>query len=236
MSDLHFEFMTSSMRESFLSRKWPDHDICIIAGDLSNSINLYDSLKNITDVFNKVIYITGNHEYYGDSFDNVHQSIFDFSRCMNPEEFTWLKNDHVIIDGVTFYGGTLWYPEHSNPSLRSGINDFNAIKDFRNIYEEYKKFKGGLWDLNESSVIISHHLPLEQSIAEQYKNSKLNHFFLSDMSKQIDYCKPKLWIHGHTHVAFNYKVGNTQVVCNPLGYPMEFNFLEWKPVVVEICS
>jgi hypothetical protein len=27
-----------------------------------------------------------------------------------------------------------------------------------------------------------------------------------------------LWIHGHTHTAFDYTVGNTRVVCNPRGY------------------
>ena len=29
-----------------------------------------------------------------------------------------------------------------------------------------------------------------------------------------------LWVHGHTHDSFDYKVnGHTRVVCNPRGYP-----------------
>ena len=29
---------------------------------------------------------------------------------------------------------------------------------------------------------------------------------------------PVLWIHGHTHVTFYYRVGNCRVTCNPRGY------------------
>ena len=27
-----------------------------------------------------------------------------------------------------------------------------------------------------------------------------------------------LWIHGHIHESFDYKIGKTRVVCNPRGY------------------
>jgi predicted phosphodiesterase len=27
-----------------------------------------------------------------------------------------------------------------------------------------------------------------------------------------------LWIHGHTHVSQDYRIGNTRVICNPRGY------------------
>jgi hypothetical protein len=30
--------------------------------------------------------------------------------------------------------------------------------------------------------------------------------------------QPRLWIHGHTHESFDYKIGKTRVVCNPRGY------------------
>jgi len=29
---------------------------------------------------------------------------------------------------------------------------------------------------------------------------------------------PVLWIHGHTHTSFDYRVGNCRVLCNPRGY------------------
>jgi hypothetical protein len=27
-----------------------------------------------------------------------------------------------------------------------------------------------------------------------------------------------LWVHGHTHDSFDYRVGTTRVLCNPRGY------------------
>lgn len=30
--------------------------------------------------------------------------------------------------------------------------------------------------------------------------------------------QPALWLHGHTHGSFDYRVGNTRVICNARGY------------------
>ncbi|MNR64509.1 hypothetical protein D3C85_1871810 [compost metagenome] len=30
-----------------------------------------------------------------------------------------------------------------------------------------------------------------------------------------------LWVHGHSHVAVDYEIEGTRVVCNPRGYPGE---------------
>jgi predicted phosphodiesterase len=30
-----------------------------------------------------------------------------------------------------------------------------------------------------------------------------------------------VWIHGHTHTPCQYVVGDTRVICNPIGYPRE---------------
>ena len=30
--------------------------------------------------------------------------------------------------------------------------------------------------------------------------------------------KACLWIHGHTHTSFDYRVGGCRVICNPRGY------------------
>jgi len=33
--------------------------------------------------------------------------------------------------------------------------------------------------------------------------------------------KPNVWIHGHLHNTTLYKIGDTRIICNPLGYPYE---------------
>ena len=70
-------------------------------------------------------------------------------------------------------------------------------------------------------VVITHHAPSMKSIHEKYANdTELNTLYASDMEYLMSN-NVKLWIHGHTHNSFDYTVGNTRVVCNPVGYPQE---------------
>jgi hypothetical protein len=46
----------------------------------------------------------------------------------------------------------------------------------------------------------------------------LNPFFVCDLERLIRERRPKLWIHGHTPSSLNYRIGATNVVCNPFGY------------------
>jgi Icc-related predicted phosphoesterase len=41
---------------------------------------------------------------------------------------------------------------------------------------------------------------------------------VSDLERQIRRWQPQLWLHGHTHDSFDYRVGATRVVANPRGY------------------
>ena len=44
----------------------------------------------------------------------------------------------------------------------------------------------------------------------------------------------KLWVHGHTHDEFDYKIGITRVVCNPRGYPKEKSNWHFKLEYLEL--
>lgn len=69
-------------------------------------------------------------------------------------------------------------------------------------------------------VVVTHHTPSWQSCAPRWQNDRiLNGAFHTELGDFIAY-RPqiKLWVHGHTHDAFDYVLGATQVVCNPRGY------------------
>ncbi|MDH4313123.1 MAG: hypothetical protein OEW57_15985, partial [Gammaproteobacteria bacterium] len=40
----------------------------------------------------------------------------------------------------------------------------------------------------------------------------------SDYDALIEDCGPALWIHGHVHESFDYRIGRTAIACNPRGY------------------
>ena len=77
----------------------------------------------------------------------------------------------------------------------------------------------------EPIIIITHHAPSPHSIAPQYQGDLLNAAFTSDLNEFIiNNPNIRLWCHGHTHVPFDYILGETRVVCSPFGYYNENNY------------
>jgi Icc-related predicted phosphoesterase len=74
------------------------------------------------------------------------------------------------------------------------------------------------------TIVVTHHAPSIKSIVDRYKSDPVSAAFASNMDDFILEHQPRLWIHGHTHESFDYKIGQTRVVCNPRGYaPIEIN-------------
>jgi predicted phosphodiesterase len=70
-----------------------------------------------------------------------------------------------------------------------------------------------------SYIVVGHHCPSELSVAAAYKGNLLNAAFRSSLDDFIE-ARPqiKFWFHGHSHVPFNYWIGDTHVISNPRGY------------------
>ena len=196
-----------------------------------------DFLKRCSEAFPHVIYVAGNHEFYHGKWmralDVLHEE------CAKFPNVYFLECESKTINDVTFIGGTLWTDMNKGDPLtlhavRDMMNDFRVI---RKEFEGYTKLKpvdtcirhkrmlkyideitAGKTD--EKFVIVGHHAPSKLSTHEQYKNDHLmNGAYSSDLSDFIlDRPQLKLWVHGHTHHTFDYKVGETRVVCNPRGY------------------
>lgn len=67
-------------------------------------------------------------------------------------------------------------------------------------------------------MVITHHAPSRHSIHPRFGDSLLNACFVSDAAHLLGADRVSLWIHGHTHDSFDYRVNGTRVVCNPRGY------------------
>ena len=69
------------------------------------------------------------------------------------------------------------------------------------------------------TVVITHFAPHPRSIAPAYAGHRANPAFVLDLEDMMG--SAVLWIHGHTHTFFDYRVRGTRVICNPRGYPAE---------------
>jgi predicted phosphodiesterase len=67
------------------------------------------------------------------------------------------------------------------------------------------------------TVVVTHHGPHRGSLAPRFADDWVSTAFISELPQRF-FDVPVLWIHGHTHTSFDYRVGGCRVLCNPRGY------------------
>ena len=253
-SDLHLEFGDLDLQNE------ENADVLILGGDIFIASDLEGWTPELDPVFKtissaraeryndfvvrcsqrfpNVILIMGNHEHYHGDFSKSAKIIRNAFGDLNNVHF--LDKEFRVIDGVLFFGGTLWTDmnkEHNGTihEIRYMMNDYNIVKNssvgencrFMPIdgIEDHKRF---LTNLDEAlnghpdlpTVVVGHHAPSKSSTHPRYKDEFItNGAYSSDLNDFIlDRRQIKLWTHGHTHETFDYMIGTTRIVCNPRGY------------------
>jgi Icc-related predicted phosphoesterase len=239
LSDLHTEFSDFDPPET-------DADIVVLAGDIGVG---REGIEWAVRQFGErpVVYVPGNHEYYHHTI-----GLMGKLRSGTPANIRVLDNESCEFHGVRFLGATLWtdfmlYGEgeawFSRQRARRSIDDFTVIRngDRRFTPEDSVRLHEAskAWLVSElqrpvdgRTVVVTHHLPATPSVASRYRNDPLNPAFASRLEDVIETYRPDLWIHGHTHVACDYEIFGTRVVCNPLGYPGESADRGFQPGLV----
>ena len=224
LSDLHFEHYKGV--EEFISSLDREVDLLVLAGDIDVHPGIESTLAAFCSEFRQVLFVPGNHEYYPTyplTFDATLQKI-EASFANLTALYSGRRSS--VIDGIRFHGSTGWFREDPfSASFARRVSDFTQIKSFVPwVYEEQQAFEAYLQEnLASADVVVTHHLPSPICIADRFKTSTLNRFFVCDYSKLILDRQPRLWMFGHTHYAFDGLLGNTRLVCNPRGYPKEMN-------------
>lgn len=240
-SDIHLEHFHACQYFPFLGKG----DILILAGDILNAKHLKTNgylksvylqfLEDCSKNFEKVLYVFGNHSFYGYNYEGTFETIREFL----PDNFHLLNNDTVKIGDWNFIGFTFWTNFRNGNAIEmmdaeSYMNDYKMIRigsnyrklraqDTLNFHNESRDYLlQQLEVLKDNVFVVSHHAPSYQSVAEQFKNATCNSAYCSDYDGLIlNHPQIKYWIHGHTHTPFNYKIGECNVICNPVGYPGE---------------
>jgi len=244
-SDLHLEF-------SYLHLPVTENEsktILVLAGDVgiaSKPSTFGPFITEMSERFQDVVYVLGNHEhYYGSinrSIDKIRSELHYIGGIHNVHI---LEDDLVRINDITFIGSTLWTSfDRGNPltmnSVEHTMNDYKIIRCGSTADPYARKFKPNqayytfLNSINyifptiekekekgQKVVVVTHMAPSLQSIAPQFRTGALsdnNGAYASDLDHDIMEAKPDVMIHGHTHVSFDYNIGETRILCNPRGY------------------
>lgn len=241
LTDLHLDI---NRRHAPLER-WrvsPHADVIALTGDLSNhavdTLNfLRYQLLPMLAAHQQVVFVFGNHEYYGCSLEEAHAQ----ARDLEHPRLHFLEAGRVFeYQDVCFAGDTLWTDfaacGRGAAQELAMLQAMEYMADYRRI-----RWQGRLLQPADTvqffrqavavcaralatttctrRVMLSHHAPSTGSIAARFTDNSLNPAFISALLEtQAFAASVDLWLHGHVHDSFDYVVAGTRVVCNPLGY------------------
>ena len=137
ISDLHFEFQR-------WRRAWAldsvDADVHVLAGDIGIGL---EGIQWALAAFSKpVIYVMGNHEYYGQR--PMMELLAKARQKTAGSHVHLLENEYVVIDGVRFLGCTLWTDFCLfGPARQFEMMEIagNGMTDFTTIHVNAKGFR-----------------------------------------------------------------------------------------------
>jgi 3',5'-cyclic AMP phosphodiesterase CpdA len=241
LSDLHLEY------DEPLAIPYAEADLVVLAGDIHNHAEgLRWAAENFESKV-PIVYVPGNHEYYDGEFGALEVAMQDAARSLDNVHYlnnaaltdrngkwrvlgTTLWTDFALFgssDGqlqqsmeaaeavMLDYRGVIQiaWPEPDGEPRAFSPSDSLALHEQARAWLEHelaKPFEG-------KTIVVTHHAPLRQSLAAKYATDRVSAGFVNDLPALVR-APASLWIHGHTHTAFDYTVGNTRVVCNPRGY------------------
>jgi predicted phosphodiesterase len=244
ISDLHQEFGEIDVPDV-------DCDVVVLAGDASVKMQGIQWIaKRFKD--KPVIYICGNHEFYREKLPGLTLKLRAAAKGTNIH---FLENDHVVIDGVSFFGATLWTDLALHGDWRVGaaavgyqMNDYRRIRNSAKFYakltpQDTRSVHLAAMDAMrkffaehdpKTSVIVTHHAPSIRSLPENLHSDLVSSAYASHLDGFIEEHQPALWIHGHIHHNSDYRIGKTRVLANPRGYPDQPNARFVPDLVVEV--
>ncbi len=234
-SDLHIEFAPFQPPET-------DAEVIVLAGDIHIGQKGLEWAKQAFPD-KTVIYVLGNHEYYGKAIPKLTDELRE---AAVGSQVHILENEGFEIKGVEFLGCTLWtdFKLFNNAPI-AGYSAQEMISDYRKIRvsPEFRKLRAVdtanfhaesvIWLQNQLNapghqkrVVVTHHAPSLLSVSTHLRSNLLGATYASALDDLVIHSGANLWIHGHNHQHFDYKLGKTRVICNPRGYPdeKELNF------------
>lgn len=242
-SDLHFEFGEARIHH-VIRQIEKDTDVLILAGDIQEFARIISDLEFISESLPNIhiVYVTGNHEFYGAKISEVELSL-NVAFGAHPRVH-YLEKSTFEINGVSFLGTTLWtgFDAHlqyeqslSEENAMRGISDFMYIFDGTGRFQSHhckNRFKENCaWLSNaleknnnegKKSIVVTHFPPAPSLSHGQIPLGPLSNYFTADCRDIINQYQPDYWIYGHNHWSDVQQMGKTILTSNQLGYPNEY--------------
>jgi hypothetical protein len=211
-------------------------DVVVVAGDVGRPAA---AIAWAREFARPAVFVAGNHEFYGGDLVGTLTALREAAAGSTVHV---LEHDAWHHRGVRFLGCTLWSdhrlyatPQESALGLQQAttlVRDFSRIAvspgapdkltpmAARQLFDDAVAWLEARFAEPHPgpTVVVTHFAPSRLSIHPRFAGSPINACFASDLASHITRWQPPLWLHGHTHDSFDYRIGRTRVVCNPRGY------------------
>ncbi len=232
LSDLHREQWKQYGATIDLAISRPD--CVILAGDIDVGVRAVAWAAKVFAGL-PVMYVSGNHELYGYGLENIQTRIEE--ACRATQNVHYLNCAEFHSGNVRFLDATLWadfclfgdamrFP--CKREAEKSLADYRCIqlavgRKLRASDTERFHAEQAAWltqilaqPHDGPTVVITHMAPSLRSVHDKYAKDWVSAAFASQLDHLV--MEVDMWIHGHVHDSFDYRVGNCRVVCNPRGY------------------
>ncbi len=242
LSDLHVEFFPCEVPAAAA-------DAVILAGDIgSGFLGLQWAAKAFDARKQPVVYVPGNHEFYGYDMDFWGEQAMKLAQdtgihLCNPGSVLLEKDGEppVRVLGVTLWTDFAVFGEGRKvvcaQQTQRALADYRAIQIQGRLLHwtdtEAMHQRAMAWlrteclkakEAGEKVVVVTHHTPSLKSSLPRFMHDPVTAGFASNLERFLDE-HVSCWFHGHVHNSSSYPVGRGRVVANPRGYPQQ----RWNP-------
>ena len=192
-------------------------------------VKYFDAVRETTD---HIIWLLGNHEFYHSEYFRVLDEAAEFAQKHNIHLLDEaLGTAHLEIDGVTFWGSTLWTDLKDGDyfvkkTIGNGLNDYH-VTAFNKDGKSRRMTVDDTIEINKrtreqinwgADVVLTHHCPLTIKHKLYPMDNVTYGFCNTGLEDQIAASNIKYWMYGHTHDSCNTDVNGTSVISNQHGY------------------
>ena len=227
LSDLHLEFGSWTPPET-------GADVVILAGDTHVGLaGVAWAASAFAD--RTVVYVPGNHEYYGEAYPRHLQAM---RRAAAGTNVHVLDRGVLELPAIRILGCTLWtdFALQDNPGAAMALAA-EFLWDYREIRisprlrparpQDALRWhrRARAWLARElatsrgRALVVTHHAPCRGSVSPAPHDRPYAPAYASDLRELIIRHEPVCWIHGHTHRRRDDLTGSTRIISNPRGYP-----------------
>jgi predicted phosphodiesterase len=235
ISDLHLDYSDNALWLSSLSKEDYKEDALILAGDISDSLELIEwCFELLTARFQAILFVPGNHDLW------VIREKHTIRNSMEKFGLLCKIADHYGVLREPFHSGPLsivpllsWYDySFGAPAeeLRAIWMDYRACtwpegNDVREIASCFAEMNEGKLNTTNRTVISFSHFVPRIDVMPSYipKERRVLYPVLGTelLEKQIRSLRPAMHVYGHSHVNRRVPIEGVCYINNAFGYPGE---------------